>query len=172
MIDKQLNHNEINNSKRQFPFAIVAQDLQHPENVGMLFRISEAMGVKEIVLVGKTPSLPHKKISKTSRSTEKTMQWQYFHSIDEALNYLRAENYSLLGIEITQKSIPIRDYNFKKHKKVALVLGAESKGISSKTLTQLEACVHIPMFGLNTSMNVISALGITLYEVTSQILSN
>ena len=51
-------------------------------------------------------------------------------------------------------------------KKLALFIGAERTGISDEIIPELNECVHIDMFGKNSSINVINALSIGLYEIT------
>lgn len=72
-----------------------------------------------------------------------------------------------MGIEITDKSINIQDFDFQNHKKIALLLGSERGGIQDINL--LDASVAIPMYGRNSSMNVVHSMAITLYEVTNQL---
>ena len=71
------------------------------------------------------------------------------------------------GIEITDKSIDIQNFNFKNHKKIVLLLGSERNGIEN--IDQIDYSISIPMYGRNSSMNVIHSLGIALYEVTNQL---
>ena len=50
---------------------------------------------------------------------------------------------------------------------MVLLLGSERNGI--KNIECLDHSICIPMFGRNSSMNVIHSLGIALYEVTNQL---
>jgi 23S rRNA (guanosine2251-2'-O)-methyltransferase len=82
---------------------------------------------------------------------------------------LKAAGNTIIGIEITDKSINIQDFEFENHQKIVLLLGSERNGIENIQL--VDHTVAIPMFGRNSSMNVIHSLAITLYEVTNQIKS-
>ena len=48
-----------------------------------------------------------------------------------------------------------------------LLLGSERNGIGNINI--LDHSIAIPMFGKNSSMNVIHSLSIALYEVTNQL---
>jgi tRNA G18 (ribose-2'-O)-methylase SpoU len=48
------------------------------------------------------------------------------------------------------------------------VIGEENFGISEAVLQQMDAVVHIPMFGQNSSMNLVQATSVALYEITNQ----
>ncbi|HCY81920.1 MAG TPA: RNA methyltransferase, partial [Xanthomarina gelatinilytica] len=45
----------------------------------------------------------------------------------------------------------------------------ENFGISETVLTLSDAIIHINMFGQNSSMNVVQATSIALYEITKQV---
>ena len=68
---------------------------------------------------------------------------------------------------VTDKSINIQDFNFDFKKKIVLILGSERNGI--KNINLVDKTIAIPMYGRNSSMNVIHSLAITLYEVTNQL---
>ena len=55
---------------------------------------------------------------------------------------------------------------FKNYEKIVLILGSERNGIEDINL--MDYTVSIPMYGRNSSMNVIHSLAIMLYEVTRQ----
>ena len=88
---------------------------------------------------------------------------------ETAIQKLKEEGNTIVGIEITDKSITIQDFDFKNHKKLVLLLGSERNGIENIDL--VDATVSIPMYGRNSSMNVIHSLAITLYETTNQMKS-
>lgn len=166
---KQLTHSETENTIKKFPLVILCEDFQSPENIGMTFRIADAMGVRHLYLTGNSPNLPHRKISKVARSADKRMP--YSHHLDTAslLQQLKEEGYTLIGLEITNQSEDIRSFDFKRFKKIVFVAGAERYGISEATLQVLDTTVQIPMYGIGTSMNVVTALSIGLYEITRQL---
>jgi 23S rRNA (guanosine2251-2'-O)-methyltransferase len=83
------------------------------------------------------------------------------------MNQLKNEGNTIIGIEITDQSINIQDFDFKNRKKIVLLLGSERNGIENTNF--IDSTIAIPMFGRNSSMNVIHSLAITLYEVTNQI---
>ena len=52
---------------------------------------------------------------------------------------------------------------------MALVLGHETRGVSKEALDMADAIVELPMFGINTSMNVMVSLGIVMYEAVKKL---
>lgn len=165
MKTKQLTHSEITNNSKTKELIVITENIRTPENVGMLFRISEAFGVKKVFLVGDSPDLNNKKVLKTARNTEKELLIKSLSEMQPLLDSLKKENYFFIGLELTNNSKDIKNYDFSKHAKIALFIGAERFGISEKTLENLNEIVHIEMFGKNSSINVVNALGICLYEI-------
>jgi len=167
---KQLSHKDIENEQKQFPITIVCDAIRTPENIGMCFRISESFGVQKIYFHENSPSIENKIVKKTARNTVNQIQHASYANFNTLINKLKAEGNTIIGIEITDKSINIQDFNFKNHGKIALLLGSERNGI--KNIHLVDETVAIPMFGRNSSMNVIHSLAITLYEVTNQFVKN
>ncbi|MDY7395210.1 TrmH family RNA methyltransferase [Aureibaculum sp. 2210JD6-5] len=164
---KQLTHNEIENKKRKFPITVVCDALRTPENVGMCFRVAESFGVQKIYLHENYVDLENRKVQKTSRNTIPQILHDRYADFSELIKQLKAEDNTIIGLEITDNSKAIQDYDFKKYQKIVLVLGSERNGISDINL--LDNSVKIPMYGTNSSMNVIHSLAIALYEITNQI---
>ena len=164
---KQLTHKDIKNQQQQFPITILCDAIRTPENIGMCFRISESFGVKKIYLHENSPTLENNIVRRTARNTIKQLEHATYSNFENTIQQLKDEGNTIIGIEITDKSIDIQNFNFKNHKKIVLLLGSERNGI--KNINILDYSIAIPMFGKNSSMNVIHSLSIALYEVTNQL---
>lgn len=162
---RQLEHNEVKTFQHNKHIIVIVEDVISPENVGMIFRISEAMGVTKIYLTGNTATLPNKKITKTARTTEKRLPSEYIESTTALIQHLIEDQYEIFALEVTDKSQLINKTEFNPTKKIAILIGSESSGVRQETLTTIKQAVMIPMFGSNTSINVVTALSIALYEV-------
>jgi len=166
---KQLTHAETVNLSKTFPLVVVCEDFQSPENIGMTFRIGDALGITHLYLTGDSPTLPNRKISKSARSAHKRVPFSHHLDTASLLQELKQDGYTLIGLEITNQSKDIRTFDFTNSDKIAFIAGAERYGISEATLDALDATVYIPMYGVGTSMNVVTALSIGLYEITKQL---
>ena len=164
---KQLTHSDIKNKQQQFAITIVCDAIRTPENIGMCFRISESFGVQKIYFEESSPSTENRIVKKTARNTISQIKHAVYNDFNEIIHQLKAEGNTIIGIEITDKSINIQDFNFKNHKKIVLLLGSERNGIENINL--VDETIVIPMYGRNSSLNVIHSLAITLYEVTNQL---
>lgn len=163
---RQLEHEEVKNDERKFPLAIVLENIRMPGNVGMIFRLAEAFGVSQIFLCQETATPPNRRISRAARSTIARMEYEVSESTQLTLKKLKEEGHTLIGLEVTDNSLPLHQYDFKKVEKVALVIGAEKGGITENILNELDACVAIQMYGKISSLNVATATSIALYEIT------
>ena len=52
------------------------------------------------------------------------------------------------------------------------MIGDENHGVSASILGECDAVVHIEMYGQNSSMNVVQATSIALYEFTRKLSKN
>lgn len=164
---KQLTHYDTNNSKKEFPITVVCDALRTPENIGMCFRICESFGVRKIFLHTDSPGLENKTVKRTARNTAHQIDHNRYDDFSQLIHQLKQDGHTIIGLEITDKSILIQDFNFSNYKKIVLILGNERKGIEQ--VQGLDHTVCIPMYGTNSSMNVIHSLAISLYEITNQL---
>lgn len=164
---KQLTHYDIQNKQQKFPITIVCDAIRTPENIGMCFRISESFGVEKIYLHEQSPSIENRIVQKTARNTISQLEYEIYTDFRQLLEQLKIAGNTIIGIEITDKSIDIRNVDFTKYEKIVFLLGSERYGITDIDL--VDETVEIPMFGRNSSMNVVHSLAISLYEAVNQL---
>ena len=126
---KQLSHKDIQNNQQQFPITIVCDAIRTPDNIGMCFRIAESFGVSKIYLHKSSPSTENKTVKRTARNTINQIEHTIYSNFNDTIHKLKEEGNTIIGIEITDKSIDIQDFNFKNLKKIVLLLGSERNGI-------------------------------------------
>ena len=164
----QLTHYTSKFKKQIFPVTVVCDNVTDASNIGSLFRTCDAFGVEKLILCGKDISLG-RKMKKTSRATEMFVNFELKSSASEVVARLKNQDYQIISLEIASSSTSINSYNFSTTKPIALVIGDENFGVSEAILNDSEAILHIDMFGNNSSMNVVQATNIALYEITKQI---
>lgn len=164
----QLSHDQINFKKHQFPIILVCDNVTNAPNIGSLFRIADAFGVEELVFCGAHIPIG-RRMTKTSRATEKYVKYRVEGDIDSVIEAFKKLDYILVCLEITKQSFLLNQFSFKLNKPIVLIVGDENFGISDSVLKASNAVIHINMFGQNSSMNVVQATGIALYEITNQL---
>lgn len=165
----QLTHYNTNFSERKFPITLICENVTNAPNIGSLFRIADAFGIEKIIFCGDAIPMG-RKMTKTSRSTEKIVNYEVCENALIAVEKLKADGYKIYSLEITSNSKPVHQFNFSEENPVGLVIGDENFGVSEALLDSSDAVIHINMFGKNSSMNVVQATNIALYEMTKQML--
>jgi len=164
---KQLTHEETPFHTHGVQISVVCDNISSPANLGMIFRVCEAMGVEALYICGEE-YIPSKKMQRAARSTAATVPHYYVPSATNCIRKLKSEAYHILAMELTNSCIDLRSYVFKQDVKYVLVAGAENGGVSDDVLQLVDNSVAIPLFGKNSSMNVATALSICLFECIRQ----
>jgi tRNA G18 (ribose-2'-O)-methylase SpoU len=164
----QLSHHEVRNQqrRRRFPLRVLAQDLEGPANVGGLFRIADALGVEHVYLAGSSARPPNPKLRRASRSAEKYVSYSWTADGLALARELKAAGCLLVSLEVTSSSTDIRELGWGGQRPLCLVVGSENTGVAQGLLDVSDHTLHIPMLGNNSSMNVATACGIAVFELT------
>lgn len=138
-------------------------------NTGGIFRLADAIGVKKIYLCGVTETPPNPRIKKASINTTEWVSWEYHELAAKAIKNLKKEipNIQIVAVEQSEKSIPYTEIDYKLP--IALVVGNETTGTGEDVLKLADFIAEIPMWGVNTSLNVIISLGIVAYHAVKNI---
>lgn len=156
---------EIKKKIRKNPIYIILDSVLDTYNVGAIFRLADAVAAEKIFLCGQTETPPNPKIKKASVSTWKWVEWEYMESTAETITKLKNEisGLKVFAVEQHQGSLPLKD--FKPIFPVAIIVGNESYGIGEEVIRLADAIIELPMYGINTSLNVMVTLGIVLYRI-------
>ena len=146
-----------------YDLVLVLQSVMYPVNVGSLFRIADATGVRHMYLCGITPTPPNKTIEKVGRSKHHKVNWSYAESAEEVIGSLRDEGYHVAALEITESAVPY--YEARYPKRLAVVVGNEDHGVTRSVLEQVDSAVFVPMYGKGQSLNVHVSVAVLLYHV-------
>lgn len=146
-------------TENRTPISILLDGIQDDRNLGSIFRIADGARLKHIYLYNCSENFKSKNFKRTARSTQKYLS---FSNIDlDQLKQL-ATTQSLCAIEKTNDSTPYKSIEL--INPTILVLGNEQFGVSQEILDLCSQCMHIPMLGVNSSLNVATALGIVVYH--------
>lgn len=148
------------------PISLILDGISNQRNLASIFRIAEAARVKKVYGY-KIPLFEQDiKLRRISRGTFEMVDFQLVNSIEKLKS--KIENTELVALEITNTSIPYTEYI--PQKECCLIIGGEKNGVSKELLSLTSTSIHIPMHGLNTSMNVSVATGIATFEILRKIL--
>lgn len=156
---QQLFNRQQHNTKLNGP-GIICDGLQSPDNLGSILRVADAAGSNKIILLDSGLDLNSKKLSKLARSSEKHLTLEQLSLTD--FIQTRQQYRALYALEITDSSKNAFETSIEPCD--GIILGHESGGIREELLALCDCAIHLPMFGVNGSMNVSHALAIFLFE--------
>jgi len=168
-MSQQLHHDNDRFIKKQFPITLVCDRVNSPANIGSIFRIADSFGAEKIYFCGEDITVISKRMQRTARSTHEIIRYEQSEQTIQIVEKLKKEKYNIVSLEITNTSIPVSEYQIAPTEKIALIIGEENLGVSENILALSDQSIHINMYGNNSSMNVATATGIALYEITKQL---
>lgn len=148
---------------------VVLDNIRSQHNVGSVFRTCDAFCIQSIYLCGITATPPQNEIHKSALGAEDSVEWKYFEQTLNAIDSLKKEGYSIIGIEQVERSTMLTDFKPEANKKYALVFGNEVKGVQQDVINQCDSCIEIPQYGTKHSLNVSVSTGIVLWEMVKSL---
>lgn len=154
---------------KKIPLIVVLDHVRSLNNVGSVFRTSDAFRVEAIYLCGITARPPHPEIHKTALGAEESVDWIYFEDTHLAVDKLKNEGYEVCVIEQAHGSIMLDKLLLDNTKKYAVVLGNEVKGVQQSVVDNCNYCIEIPQYGTKHSLNVSVTAGIVIWDFFKQL---
>ena len=166
LLNKELNRLDVQQFKtaKKIPVTIVLDNIRSLNNIGSVFRTSDAFRVEKIFLCGITSCPPHRDIHKTALGATESVDWQYFEKTNDAINLLKEKNYTVISIEQVDTAVQLNDFAPDKSQRYALVFGNEVKGVADEAVQLSDFCIEIPQFGTKHSLNISVSAGIILWH--------
>jgi 23S rRNA (guanosine2251-2'-O)-methyltransferase len=151
------------------PFIVVLDGVTDVRNFGAVARTCECAGVSAIVIPDRESVSVNADAVKTSAGALNYLPVCRERNLVNAVKFLRDSGFKIVGTS-DKNSSPYTQADYTGP--VAIVLGAEDKGISPEMMKLCDTQVFIPEFGHINSLNVSVAGGIMIYEVVRQRLND
>ncbi|CAA6821585.1 MAG: 23S rRNA (guanosine-2'-O-) -methyltransferase rlmB (EC [uncultured Thiotrichaceae bacterium] len=150
---------------QETPFLLILDEVTDPHNLGACLRTCEAAGVHAVVAprdnaVGLTPTA-----RKVASGAAELVPFIQVTNLARTLQTLKDHGVWILGTsdkargDLFQQDLTMP---------VALVMGAEGKGMRRLTEKHCDILLSIPMAGQISSLNISVATGVCLYEAVRQ----
>lgn len=149
--------------KKKGLFYVVCDNIRSLENIGSIFRTSDALKIDKVFLCGISGKPPRQKISKTALGAEKWIPWEHCWHAWRMIEKLKKDKFFIAVLEQTKNSVDCSE--FKPKFPLALVIGNEINGVSKSVLEKADGIISLPMLGKKESFNVAVAFGIAGYEI-------
>lgn len=164
----RINAEEYKQTKKT-PVVVVLDNIRSCNNIGSVFRTSDALLIEEIHLCGITATPPNKEIHKTALDAEKSVSWTYYEKTEDSVLKLKKDGYQVFAIEQVQNSMMLPDFEAGEDSKLALVFGNEVKGVQQQVIDLCDGAIEIPQFGIKHSFNISVSAGIVLWDIFKKI---
>ena len=149
----------------KLPIIVVLDNIRSLNNIGSVFRTSDAFLLQKIYLCGITAQPPHRDIHKTALGATESVDWEYMEDTLECVTKLQEEGYHCLAIEQVNNSVMLNDFDQSSHSKIAVVFGNELKGVQQSVIDKCYNCIEIPQLGTKHSLNISVSAGVVLWEL-------
>ena len=146
------------------PFLLVLDGVTDPHNLGALLRSAEAAGVTGVVLPRHRAAHVTPTVAKVAAGAIEHVRMAVVPGIPNALRRLDELGVTTVGLD-TEAPVSLYALGAEALGPIALVVGAEGRGLASLTRRRCKTVVTIPHFGVLGSLNVASAGAVACFEV-------
>ena len=154
---------------KKTPLIIILNNIRSLNNIGSVFRTSDAFLIEKIYLCGITAQPPHKDINKTALGSTDSVNWEYVKDTLDLVENLKKEGVYVAAIEQAEQAIMLNDFKPPIGKKLALVFGNEVKGVEQEVINASDVVIEIPQFGTKHSLNIAVSAGLTIWDLYNKI---
>jgi len=147
------------------PIIVVLDNIRSLNNVGAVFRTSDAFLIEKIYLCGITATPPHREIHKTALGATESVDWEYKENTLALVNELKVQGVVVAAIEQAENSVMLDEFSLDATKKIAIVLGNEVIGVQQEVVSTADYCVEIPQKGTKHSLNISVSCGVVLWDL-------
>ncbi len=156
----------------KIPVVILLDNVRSQNNVGSVFRTSDAFRVEKIYLCGITSTPENREVHKTALGAEDAVDWEYVQDTLDVVQRLRNEGYRIYSIEQAENTTSLENFHINPEQKYALIFGNEVKGVQQEVIDASDHCIEIPQFGTKHSFNISVTAGIVLWQIVRPLLDN
>lgn len=147
----------------RIPVVVVLDNVRSAQNVGAVFRTSDAFAIERVVLCGITPAPPSRDIHKTALGAELSVEWTHYDSTAKAISELKQAGYTVLCVEQVEGAAMLDALEIYPEKSYALVFGNEVAGVDQAVVDLCDGAIEIPQAGTKHSLNVSVAAGVVMW---------
>ena len=146
-------------------FLLILDGVQDPHNLGACLRTADAAGVHAVIAPKDKASGLTSVVRKVACGAAETVPFIQVTNLARTMRELQQAGVWMIGTSLeTEQDIYQADLTGS----LALVLGAEGKGLRRLTAENCDSLVKLPMLGTVQSLNVSVSAGVCLYEAVRQ----
>jgi 23S rRNA (guanosine2251-2'-O)-methyltransferase len=153
-------------AEHEQPFVLILDCVQDPHNLGAILRTADAAGVHAVVAPKDKAAGITETVRRVSVGAADHVPFAQVTNLARTMEKLKAAGLWLVGTSDHAKSKSI--YQLDLRGPLALVMGAEEKGMRRLTEENCDFLASIPMAGKVECLNVSVATGVCLFEAVRQ----
>ncbi|WP_178985915.1 TrmH family RNA methyltransferase [Winogradskyella helgolandensis] len=150
------------------PIIIILDNIRSLNNIGSVFRTSDAFLIEKIYLCGITAQPPHNDIRKTALGSTETVNWEYAENTLDVIRKLKVEHVKICSIEQAENATMLNNFKPQPNEKYAFVFGNEVKGVAQDVVDVSDVVIEIPQYGTKHSLNISVSCGVVIWDVFSK----
>ena len=151
------------------PIIVILDNIRSSNNVGSVFRSSDAFLIEKIYLCGITATPPNKDIQRTALGSTDSVQWEYVKDTISIVKELQEQGVYVASIEQAEDAVLLNNFTPPVGKKLAIIMGNEVKGVQQEVVSESNSCIEIPQYGTKHSLNISVTCGIVLWDLLGKI---
>ena len=153
------------------PLIIILDNIRSLNNIGSVFRTSDAFLIQKIYLCGITAQPPHRDIQKTALGATESGAWECAENTLDVIAKLKAEEVAIWSIEQAEQAIFLNEFVPEPNRIHAFVLGNEIKGVAQEVIDASQGVIEIPQEGAKHSLNIAVTAGVVAWDFFQKIKS-
>ena len=147
------------------PLLLLLDGVTDPHNLGACLRVADGAGAHAVIAPKDHAVGINGTVAKVASGAAETVPYLMVTNLSRCIAALKAQGIRVVGTtDDAEQTLHQADLSGP----IALVLGAEGKGLRQLTRTSCDALVRIPMHGVVESLNVSVAAGVCLFEARRQ----
>ncbi len=150
--------------KRKIPLVVVLDNVRSLNNIGSVFRTSDAFRIAQLCLCGITATPPSAEIHKTALGAEDSVEWRYFTDTMDAVADLKSRGYTVCALEQVNGSVPLDGFCPEPSGRYAVIAGHEVNGVAQEVVDAADLCLEIPQEGTKHSLNVAVSTALAIWH--------
>jgi tRNA G18 (ribose-2'-O)-methylase SpoU len=150
---------------KKTPLIVVLDNIRSLNNIGSVFRTSDAFLIEKIYLCGICATPPNKDIHKTALGATESVAWEYVEDTLTLIENLKAQKVKVLAIEQAENSTKLNTFFPEENQKYAIVMGNEVKGVQQEVVNASDFCIEIPQLGTKHSLNISVTTGVVIWDL-------
>jgi tRNA G18 (ribose-2'-O)-methylase SpoU len=145
----------------------ILEAINDHENLGAIFRSAAALGVAAVLLSPDCCDPLYRRAVRVSMGHVLLVPWATLDPWPGALEEVSASGYRIVALTPAPSAAPIEELGLRSWDRVALMLGAEDRGLSAEACARASVHARIPMVSGADSLNVAGAAAVAFHAAVS-----